>query len=290
LYQKEEQGMTITRAAAVVAAILVFDTVLPAAVVYTLNNRRFFPAADGTVSEANSNPFTASTVDSVTTHYTDPLTTNQFDAVSGVTGSPFQVAAKNSVTINQPTTSSCCGILSLVSSAMNDSSVLVTGGTGTAYLLPTFRIHGTFDDNNSSLELSASTCAGNASCVLSSAAFTVTPGLQTVDTLFTPGITSSTQFDFGTPFNFFFFLEAGIQYLGPQANPGGTSTADLRMELVGIRVTDAGGVTIPGANISSAFLEIAAPEPGSAVLSGLTLLSAIGVALYRAKRVAFFRA
>jgi hypothetical protein len=33
---------------------LVFEAVLLAGVVYTLSNRRLFPAADGTVTDANS--------------------------------------------------------------------------------------------------------------------------------------------------------------------------------------------------------------------------------------------
>jgi hypothetical protein len=213
-------------------------------------------------------------VDSVATNYTDPLTGNLFNAISGINGLPFQVAVKDSLTINQTTTSSCCGILTLVSSGVTDSSVTITGGTGTAYLLPTFRVHGSFNDNNAGLELGISTCAGNASCILTSPAFTTTPGVQTVDTLFTPGITSSTQFQFGAPFNFFFFLETGVPYLGTQANPGGVVTDDFQMEVVGVRVTDASGVTIPGANISSGFFDIAAPEPGSVVLCGLGMLVA----------------
>jgi hypothetical protein len=271
----EEQSMTINRAAAIVAGLLVFDAVLPAGVVYTLNNRRFFPAADGTVSDANTNPLTTATVDSVTTNYTDPLTGNQFNALSGITGSPFELAVRDSVTLNQATTSSCCGILSLVSSGISDSSVTITGGTGTGYLLPTFRVHGSFNDNSTGLELGISTCAGNASCILTGPAFTTAPGFQTVDTLFTPGITSSTQFQFGTPFSLFFFLEAGVSYSGAQANPGATVTDDFRMELVGVHVTDSNGVPIPAANINSGIFAIAAPEPGTVMLSALGVMAVV---------------
>src|SRR5215831_14406483 len=170
------------RAAAVFAALMIFQTVLPAGVVYTLNNRRFYPAVDGVVADTISSTLTSATVDSDTTNYTDPLTGNQFNAVSGITGSPFQVAARDSVTINQATTSSCCNILSLVSSGVNETGVTITGGSGTGYLLPTFRVHGFFDDNNAGMDLSVSTCAGNNTCVLTSPAFTFTPGLQNVDT------------------------------------------------------------------------------------------------------------
>jgi hypothetical protein len=269
------------RAAALLAALTIFETALPAGVVYTLNNRRFFPAADGVVADTISNTLTAATVDTDTTNYTDPLTGNVFNAVSGITGSPFQVAVRDSVTINQPTTSSCCNILSLVSSGVNETGVTVTGGSGTGYLLPTFRVHGFFDDNNAGMQLSISTCAGNGSCVLTGPASTITPGLQNVDTLFTPAIGSSTQFQFGTPFTFFFFLEAGVQYIGPQAAAGGTVTDDFRMELAGVQVTDGNGVPIPGAQINSTFFEIAAPEPGSIWLTGLVLAAAVRVARTR---------
>jgi hypothetical protein len=112
-----------------------------------------------------------------------------------------------------------------------------------------------------------------------------TPGVQNIDVLFTPGISSSTAFQFNTPFGFFFFLEAGIEYLGAQADPGGKSTVDFQMELVGVQVTDGNGTPIPGVQINSNFLEIAAPEPGSIWLCGLALAAAgFGVGRRRAVR------
>src|SRR5437899_1250389 len=106
--------MTRFRVAAIFAAMMVFDAVLSAGVVtYTLNNRRFFPAVDGVVADTITNPLTIATAASDPTNYTDPLTGNQFNALSGITGTPFQLATLDTVTINQATTSSCCGILSL---------------------------------------------------------------------------------------------------------------------------------------------------------------------------------
>jgi hypothetical protein len=275
--------MSIIRAAAALAALLVFDAVLPAGVLtYTLTNRRFFPAADGTLIATTSNDLTTLTNDSLITAFTDPLTGNQFNATSAIAGSPFQLHDINSVTIAQATDSSCCSILSLVSTTVQDNHVLVTGGSGTAYMLPTFHVHGTIDDNNASLNLGIAVCAGNSSCVLSGAGQTATPGLLNIDTLFTPGISSSTQFTFGTPFSFFFFLEPSIQYLGLQATPGGTSTVDIRMDLVGIRISDANGNTIPG-QIDAAILDIPVPEPAPFLLCGLALLA--GVRLRRKRLV-----
>jgi hypothetical protein len=266
--------MFLSRAAVAVAALLIFDAAVPAGVVtYTLNNRRFFPAADGTVSDATSGGLTSATFDVKTTAYTDPLTGNQFNAVSSVSGSPFQLHDVNSVTLSQPATSSVPNIFTLVSSSISETNVLITGGSGTAYLLPTFHIYGSMDDNNASLQLGIAVCAGNATCVLSGAGSTTTPGFHPVDTLFTPGITSSTAFTFGVPFNIFFFLEPSLQYLGPQANPGATSTVDVRMDLVGMRIADADGNTI-GGNIDSTVLDLAAPEPASALLCGLAFLAA----------------
>jgi hypothetical protein len=263
------------RVVAAVAALLVFDAVLPAGVVgYTLNNRRFFPTADGTVSDTTSNTLTTATVDSVLSNHTDPLSGNQFSALSGITGSPFQLHDVNTVTINQPTDSSCCGILSLVSSAVQESGVVITGNSGIGYLLPTFRVHGTFDDNNAGLVLGVSTCVGANGCILAGPAGTSTPGFQNVDTLYTPLIDSTTQFTFGTPFTFFFFLEPAIEYTGPLATPGGASTVDMKMDLVGVRIVNAAGQTIAG-NINSTFFEIASPEPGSILLCGLGLAAVL---------------
>ena len=269
---KSSTRNVLTAALHIAAVTMVFATAMPAGVVtYTLNNRRFFPAADGTVADTTSNPFTATTNDSKTTTHTDPPTGNDYFGFTSIATGPFEMTGVTSVTINQPTTSSVAGIMSLVSVGINETGVTVTGGSGTGFLIPTFHVHGFMDDNNASLQLGIATCAGNASCILSSPAFTSTPGFHPVDVLFSPAIDANTSFTFGTPFGFFFFMEPSISYLGPQANPGGISTSSFQMELVSVQVVDAGGRPIPGAQIHSTFLDIAAPEPGTWMLLGLGL-------------------
>ena len=258
---------------------MLFATAMPAGVVtYTLNNRRFFPAADGTVADTTSNPFTATTNDSKTTTHTDTLTGNQYSGFTSIATGPFEMTGITSITLAQATTSSVPGIMSLVSVGINETGVTVTGGSGTGFLLPTFHVHGFMDDNNASLQLGIATCAGSNGCILSGPASTATPGFHPVDALFTPTIGSTTAFTFGNPFTFFFFMEPSISYFGSQADPGGTSTSSFQMELVSVQVVDAEGRPIPGAQIHSTFLDIAAPEPGGVLLCGLGLA---GIALRR---------
>jgi hypothetical protein len=264
--------MTQLRLAAAIAALIIFDSVLPAGVTYTIDNRRLFPAADGTVVDSNSNPFTAATADSITTNYTDPLTGNQFNATAGITGSPFHMSVSNSVTFVQPTTSSCCGLLTFSASNINETGVTVTGGIGIGYLLPTFHVYGTFN-NAAGFQMDVDTCAGNNACILTGPASTTSAGVQNIDTLFTPAIGSNTQFTYGTPFTFFFFLQAAIGYTTSQVNPSPTITDNFQMDLVGYKLVDAAGNPISG-DVNSQFLETAAPEPGTILLCALGLVAA----------------
>lgn len=192
-----------------------------------------------------------------------------FDALATTQGAPFRLGASNhidaaantaltfNIAPNDPT-----NFVSLVQSGITDTNVTISGGIGTAYLLPTFRITGSFDDNHSSAFASISMCAGVNSCNPQNVATSITSTV--VDELFTPAINTATDFTFDTPFTLFFFMSAGIfsSSVGNLA-PGELSANFLGgLELVGLSVVDANGDPIPDAVIHSDFLDLlAVPEP-----------------------------
>lgn len=251
---------------------------LSADIMYTLNNRWYFPT--GPNVDSIGGILTSATVDSRATVFsTDPGNSdnNQFNALATVSGSPFLLGAKNETTIGQATSSTPSPILSISSSGVTETGVTVTGGTGTGYLLPTFRIHGTLDVPNTSLQAGVAFCAGNASCILSGPPGDA-GGFENVDLLFTPAIDASTSFQFGTPFSFFFFIDAAVERAGDPAQPGATVTSDFTggMQLLSMQVVDASGQIIRGAQIHSQVLDLAsAPEPGSLTLCFAALLIAV---------------
>ena len=233
-------------------------------VTYGLNNVRYFPSGGGTVTDLKPGTLTPATADSHLTSFStnpgDP-TANTFDGLDTINGSPFQMGVSNSVTINTATTSSLFNWLSFAVAFVNETGVTVTGGSGTGYLLPTFRFTGSFNDSSSNLVSSLDTCDGNSSCIATSLAHS-TGGLQNEDLTYTPGIDSTTSFTFGTPFDIHYGLDAFIGYNGSQANSGGPMISNFTMELVSIKVVDGNGATIDGAQIDSQFVDTAtAPEP-----------------------------
>ena len=166
----------------------------------------------------------------------------------------------------------------LASAATNadETGVTITGATGTGFFIPTFRIQGTFNDNNPSIQEAVTMCVGlNSSCLLYTPAVSSTGGLLTVDTFFSPAIDSTTQFTFGTPFDFGISMALFFERPnGQPALPGPTVTGDFTngLQLVSWKVVDASGPIIPGAQVNSQILLLAgAPEPSTFAMIVLAL-------------------
>jgi hypothetical protein len=253
-----------------------------AAMAYLFRNTHDFPT--GPNFDDKSGTLTPTTTDSLFTSFStnpgDP-TNNQFDGVASIDAAPFRMGAKNTVTIGETTSATFNGFpintLSAVAVVMTESGVLVTGGSGTAYLLPTFRSRGTFDIANPTLVGTNTVCLGNNLC--NAAAFTgaIGPGIHNIDALYTPQIDSTTAFQFGVPFTISYSYGAFIGFNGGPAQPGGPAVADFTsgMELVSVAVVDSTGNPIPGAQIHSEFFDLAtAPEPADLLLcaSGCAML------------------
>jgi len=256
---------------------------LQAGVIYNLRDGRYFPDGPGAPFNTTfSNPFTPATSDSLAISYSsDPgnPAANTFDGTASVSTGPFLLGTQNSVTLGTAaSTYQSLGILSIVQSGITDTSVLVTGGTGTGYLLPTFHVFGTESTNNPNASVEDMICSGNASCILSDIFGVVTSGSQTVSGFFTPAIGSQTSFTFGTPFSFFFFFGSAVQGSGA---PGGTSGADLSLQFDGFQVVDGSGVPIGGAVVHSGFVNTITPEPGTL---GIGLVSCLLAGLAAARR------
>jgi hypothetical protein len=252
---------------------------LSASVIYDLNNRWYFPTGPNADDKAGT--LTTATTDSLPTSFSTNLgdpTDNHFEALSTVNGSPFRLGVKNTTTIGQDTSSTPSAILSIASARIEDLGVTITGASGTGYLLPTFRVQGSLDVENSSVYAELDICAGNNTCILQSPAFD-TGGFQNVDLLYTPAISSSTAFQFDTPFAFFFLMNADVIRTGADATAGGPVIGDFTngLELISMQVVDANGQAIPGAQIHSDFLDIASvpePAPAGPVVAAISLVMA----------------
>jgi len=253
---------------------------------YNLRDGRYFPDGPGSpFNTFKSGTFTSTTSDSLAVSFStdpgNPADADTFDGFTSVGTGPFLLATDNAVTINTATTNfSNIGIYSIVQSGISDPGVVVTGGSGTGYLLPTFHVQGTLGDSNPNALVADEICAGNGSCILSSIFPAITSGIQHVDGSYTPAIGSDTSFQFGTPFSFFFFFGSAIEEFN-SPNPGGTTLADLTLQFEGFQVVDANGNPIRGAQIHSPFLDaINAPEPGTAA-TGLLALPVLGMLAIR---------
>jgi hypothetical protein len=272
---------------ALFAGLTLFANNGSATVIYSLRNTVDFPT--GPNFDDKSGTLTSATVDSHETMFsTNPgnPTDNHFDGLSTITGGPFRIGLDSLLTIGQATTG-VTGILGAVAANVSEAGVTVTGGTGTGYLLPTFRITGSFNDGNPSVEELITACAGNSSCILDTPAST-TSGVHSVDVFYSPAADSTTSFQFGTPFNIDYSVAVFNSILsGSQAMPGGPVTADFTngVQLVSMRVVNGDGNVIPGAVIHSDLLNLAeAPEPSSSLLCGTGLLLA-GMVAWRKRRL-----
>ena len=257
----------MTQRLTLLLALGLYAASLRAGVIYTLRDSRYFPDAPSAFTINSSGLFTSTTSaslpDSFSSNPGSP-TADTFDGTASTDTGPFTLETQNSVTINTATSVfQSLGILSIVQSGIQDSSVTITGGSGTGYFLPTFHVFGTESDTNPNASVGDSICAGNASCILSDIFGTFTGGVHNVDGFYTPAIGSQTSFQFGTPFNFFFFFGSSIQ---GQGSPGGTATADLTLQFAGFQVVDGNGTAIAGAQVHSQFLDALAPEPGTGAM------------------------
>lgn len=257
-------------------------------VIYSLRDARFF--GETTQRETTSGgTFTSATavglpINNFSTGGPNPTT---FNALSTSQAQPFRLGVYNKVdaAANTPLTfnnapNDPTSIVSLVQSTVQENGMVVTGGSGTGYLLPTFRVKGSFADNHSSATGSISMCVGIGACNPQNVANSLGPA--SVDTTYTPPIGSSTDFTFDTPFTFFFFLSAGINTVVGNLAPGDVEVDFTSgLELLSIAVVDANGDPIPGAVIQSEFLDLIAPpstpvpEPATLALLGLGLVTAL---------------
>jgi hypothetical protein len=261
-------------------------TALPAAadVIYSLRDARFFGETTQRETTA-SGTFTSATavslpINNFSTGGPNPTT---FNALATSQAQPFRLGVYNKVSAqaNTPLTFNSApfdptSIVSLVQSNIQENSVVVTGGSGTGYLLPTFRVKGSFADNHSVANGSLSMCVGIAACNPQNVAHSSGPAL--VDTTYTPPIGMNTEFTFDTAFTFFFFVSAGINSTTGNLAPGSVEVDFTNgLELLSIAVVDANGDPIQGAVIQSDFLDLiappstAVPEPSTLALFGLGL-------------------
>jgi len=264
-------------------ALLALAAPAAADVTYFHRDARFFGETVGRETTAGGT-FTVPLSEQLPVNFsTGGGTPTTFDALATTQGAPFRLGASNYVSAaantalsfniapNDPT-----NIVSLVQSGITDNSVTITGGSGTAYLLPTFRITGSFDDSHASAFASVSMCAGVNSCNPMNVATSLTSTV--VDALFTPDIGLSTDFIFDTPFTLFFFMSAGIASSSIGNLAPGALGADFAggLELVGFSVVDANGDPLPGAVIHSDFLDLlTVPEPAPLALIALGLSALI---------------
>ncbi|MBL8218625.1 MAG: PEP-CTERM sorting domain-containing protein [Bryobacterales bacterium] len=241
------------------------------AVTYTLRDARFFGTNPGRET-TQSGVFTASSSESLPANYsTGGATPTVFTGLATNQGMPFRLGAYNQVNAGESVdlTSNLDLVTPLPIASLSQSRITatmtVTGGTGTAYLLPTFRIQGTFTDNHSTAVGGVQMCAGISACTLSGVASS-SGGVENIDELFTPNIGANTAFTFGTPFSLFFFVGASVTTLTGNALAPGSVTVDLTngMELVALRVVDENGDLIRGAVIDSDLADILnTPEPAT---------------------------
>ena len=246
-------------------------------VTYTLRDAHFFGGTPGPTREIlASGAFTPATTASLPyTFTTGGSTPNVFTALSGNAGTPFSLTVSNVIDAQEASalTSNISPftplpIVSLVQSRITESGLLITGSTGTGYLIPTFRITGAYDDGHASAFGQLSGCAGISACALTGLGSS-SGGIQAVDTLFTPAIGSNTAFTFGTPFDFFFFVSAGVGSFSNTLDPGRVGGAFV-MTLEGYKVVDANGDEIDGVTVDSAIFR-QVPEPASLLLLTLGL-------------------
>jgi len=246
--------------------------VVQAGPIYSLGSQRYFGDPNGRVTGFVDTLLTGSTNDEHVVNYNDG---NVYDGRSAMQGAPLLMETSTSVSINQAVvTDNAVGFLARDRVTLRDS-VLVTGGSGTAYLLPLVRVSGIFVDNSAPLFGQLNACFGTTGCnLLGVAGGTSTGGVQNVDTVWIPAFVNPAayEFTFGAPITTFMFFGTNIIAGGGQGVtvPGGESaSADFSYQLLGYKVVDGNGNDVPGVTINSGALSL--PEPGTGTLGGLGL-------------------
>ncbi len=253
---------------------------LAAAPLYQLSSQRYFGEASGRVSNTGSQPFTSATNAELPISYNDG---NVYLGRSAIRNGSVVMEAKTSVAINQQvTTDNVLGELARDRVVFYDSLV-VTGGTGTAYLSPVVHISGTFNDGSSLLVARLDACFGTSTCtILSVPGGFSTGGAQAFDLVWSPSPSVNPpgfEITFGDTETAFMFFGAAVFALGGtgvDVPAGNSASADFEFVLQGYRVLDENGDLIPGAVVHSEALTAQAPEPESAAMG------AIGLALFLA--------
>lgn len=253
---------------------------LAAAPVYQLASQRYFGDPGGRNSSSGNQPFTPATNTQLLTSYSDG---NSFDGRSAIRHGSVVMETSTSVTVNQAiVTDNVSGLLARNRVTLYDSLV-VTGGTGTAYLAPVIHVTGTFTDNSSVLYGALNACFGTGMCVVLGIPGGVsTGGAQNVDLIWTPSSSifpPTFEITFGDAETAYMFFGTSVSALGGSGVdvPAGNSLeADFRFELQGYRVLDADGNLLSSAVVHSEALTSAVPEPESVVMAamGLALLLA----------------
>lgn len=259
-----------------------------AGVTYSLRDARFFGETNGRET-TDSGTFAPGTSEDLTVNFSTggPAPTT-FDATSTNQASPFRLGVSNHVSAQADTALNFntdpfgpTATVSVVTSQVTETGVVVTGGSGSGYLLPTFRLKGSFSDSHDTAFGWILMCAGISQCVLTSVADSTGPA--DVDTTWTPAINQWTEFTFDTPFTFFFFVSAAIQSFTTGNLAPGEIGIDFTdgLELLSVAVVDANGDPIPGAVVQSELLSLifaptAVPEPGMLALLGLGLGALVG--------------
>ncbi|MCU0806040.1 MAG: PEP-CTERM sorting domain-containing protein [Burkholderiales bacterium] len=274
---------------AVAAITLIPGVGVSGPVSYILRDARFFggdPATDPSRETTASGAFNSASAESLAAAYsTGGATPTTFNGLASNQGTPFALSVSNHVSAGTPVALNFnsapydpTNFVSLVQSRVQESGLLATGASGTGYLIPTFSVTGSFDDTHASASANLGACAGISSCTATGLAFSA-GGAQSVDVLFSPAIAANTSFTFGTPFDFFFFVSAGVSaFPAGTLAAGGPVNGDFTMRIAGYKIVDANGNVIPGAMLDSSLFRTV-PEPSSLLLLALAL--ATGWALRR---------
>ena len=249
-------------------------------ITYTLREGRFFGGApDPSRDLTSSGAFTPVTnVALPATYATGGPSPVTFTGNSTAQGAPLELRAANAVVAQSSTALQFnvapfgdTSFVTLVQSGLQENGVVVTGSSGTGYLLPHFRVDGTFTDAHASAFGQLGICAGISGC-LATGLGNSSAGVQTLDVTFTPDIGAQTAFTFGTPFQFFFFLSSGISSGTSGTLAPGSVSADFRLRLLGFSVVDANGNDISGAVVHSDLAPVPEPAVGALLLLGLAAL------------------
>ncbi len=254
-------------------------------IAYTLRNAHFFGGTPGPTREIlQSGTFTPSSSESDTYVFsTGGAAPVVFTGTAASQGTPFALTVSNLIEAGSPTAlqfnlspNDPTDFVSLVQSRVQENGLIATGGSGVAYLLPTFRVDGAFEDAHALAVATASICAGIQSCAATGLGFS-SGGAQALDLLYTPAIGASTEFTFGQAFNLFFFLSSGVNSsaVGSLA-AGGPIGGDFRLRLEGYRIVDANGVDIDRASLTSDLLNPArVPEPATLLVTAAGLAAVL---------------